>query len=326
MKRSAFGPVLLLSALAAQFGAAQSCAAQEAYPNRSIRLIVPFAPGGNTDVVGRLTAAHMQKVMNANVVVENRAGAGGINGTDVVAKATPDGYTLCVCGIGPITVSPATEKLPYDPLKDLAPISLINTNPLILVVNPNLEAKTAAEVASLSKRRPQGLSYGTVGAGGLMQFAAEIFRVKTGSNFTAVPYRGGALATAAVVSGEVHLAFSNMSDAMAQMAAGTVRPLAITTAKRNPQTPDIPTLMELGLVDYPVESWNGLFAPSGTPPAIIEKLAQIMREMAKEEALQKRMAEIGSIAVANSPDEYAAMLRTETEQWAKALRVIGLAK
>jgi len=326
MKRSAFGPVLLLSALAAQFGAAQSCAAQETYPNRSIRLIVPFAPGGNTDVVGRLTAAHMQKVMNANVVVENRAGAGGINGTDVVAKATPDGYTLCVCGIGPITVSPATEKLPYDPLKDLAPISLINTNPLILVVNPNLEAKTAAEVASLSKRRPQGLSYGTVGAGGLMQFAAEIFRVKTGSNFTAVPYRGGALATAAVVSGEVHLAFSNMSDAMAQMAAGTVRPLAITTAKRNPQTPDIPTLMELGLVDYPVESWNGLFAPSGTPPAIIEKLAQIMREMAKEEALQKRMAEIGSIAVANSPDEYAAMLRTETEQWAKALRVIGLAK
>jgi len=326
MTRSAFGSVLLLLALVAQFGGAQSCAAQEAYPNRSIRLIVPFAPGGNTDVVGRLTAAHMQKVLNANVVVENRAGAGGINGTDVVAKATPDGYTLCVCGIGPITVSPATEKLPYDPLKDLAPISLINTNPLILVVNPNLEAKTAAEVAALSKRRPQGLSYGTVGAGGLMQFAAEIFRVKTGSNFTAVPYRGGALATAAVVSGEVQLAFSNMSDAMTQMAAGTVRALAITTAKRNPQTPDIPTLMELGLVDYPVESWNGLFAPSGTPPAIIEKLAQVMREMANEEVLQKRMAEIGSIAVANSPAEYAAMLRTETEQWAKALRAIGLAK
>ena len=231
----------------------QATSAQDAYPNRAIKLIVPFAAGGNTDVVGRLTASYMQKALNVNVVVENRAGAGGINGTDAVAKAAPDGYTLCVCGIGPITVSPATEKLPYDPLKDLAPISLINTNPLVLVVNPQVKASTAGELAALSKSVPDGLSYGTVGAGGLMQFAAEIFRVKTGSKFTSVPYRGGALATAAVVTGEVQLAFSNMSDAMGQLAAGTVRPLAITTAKRSPHMPDIPTLMELGLVDYPVE-------------------------------------------------------------------------
>jgi tripartite-type tricarboxylate transporter receptor subunit TctC len=304
----------------------QLVAAQDAYPSRLIKLIVPFAPGGNTDVVGRVTAAYMQKALNANVVVENRAGAGGINGTDMVAKSQPDGYTLCVCGIGPITVAPATEKLPYDPLKDLAPISLINTNPLILVVNPKLDAKTAAEVAALSKSNPQGLSYGTVGAGGLMQFAAEIFRVKTGANFTSVPYRGGALATAAVVSGEVHLAFSNMSDAMGQMAAGTVRPLAITTAKRSPHTPDIPTLVELGLVDYPVESWNALFAPAGTPQPIVDKLAQVMAQMASDETHQKRMADIGSIAVANPPGEFAAMLRAETEQWDKALKAIGLAK
>src|SRR6185503_17074828 len=181
----------------------QATSAQDAYPSRAIKLIVPFAAGGNTDVVGRLTASYMQKALNVNVVVENRAGAGGINGTDAVAKAAPDGYTLCICGIGPITVSPATEKLSYDPLKDLAPISLINTNPLVLVVNPQVKAGTA---------------------GGLMQFAAEIFRVKTGSKFTSVPYRGGALATAAVVTGEVQLAFSNMSDAMGQLAAGTVRP------------------------------------------------------------------------------------------------------
>src|SRR3954470_4367153 len=148
------------------FAVAQPCAAEDAYPSRAIKLIVPFAAGGNTDVVGRLTAAYMQKALNISVVVENRAGAGGINGTDAVAKAAPDGYTLCICGIGPITVSPATEKLPYDPLKDLAPISLINTNPLILVVNPALDARTAADVAALSKRRPEGLSYGTVGAGG----------------------------------------------------------------------------------------------------------------------------------------------------------------
>jgi tripartite-type tricarboxylate transporter receptor subunit TctC len=298
--------------------------AQDAYPNRLIKLIVPFAAGGNTDVVGRLTASYLQKALNANVVVENRAGAGGINGTDAVAKAAPDGYTLCICGIGPITVSPATEKLPYDPLKDLAPVSLINTNPLILVVNPQVPARTAAELAALSKRLPEGLSYGTVGAGGLMQFAAEIFRVKTGSRFTSVPYRGGALATAAVVSGEVQFAFSNMSDAMGQLAANTVRPLAITTGRRSPHTPDIPTLMELGLVDYPVESWNALFAPAGTPQPIIDRLAAVMAQMANDDEIQKRMADFGSIAVANSPKDFGVMLREETEQWAKALSAIGL--
>ena len=304
----------------------QATSAQDAYPNRAIKLIVPFAAGGNTDVVGRLTASYMQKALNVNVVVENRAGAGGINGTDAVAKAAPDGYTLCICGIGPITVAPATEKLPYDPLKDLAPISLVNTNPLILIVNPKVDAKSGAELAALSKSTAGGLSYGTVGAGGLMQFAAEIFRVKTDSKFTSVPYRGGALATSAVVSGEVQLAFSNMSDAMAQIAAGTVRPLAITTAKRSPHTPDIPTLMELGLVDYPVESWNALFAPAGTPKPILDRLAEVMADMAKDEAHQKRMADIGSIAVANSPGDFSKMLREETDQWAKALKAIGLAK
>jgi tripartite-type tricarboxylate transporter receptor subunit TctC len=314
-----FAALVALGALVSQ-----SAAAQDAYPSRAIRLIVPFAAGGNTDVVGRVTANYMAKAMNANVVVENRAGAGGINGTDLVAKAQPDGYTLCICGIGPITIAPATEKLPYDPLKDLAPVSLINTNPLVLVVNPKVKAQNAAELAALSKSEPGGLSYGTVGAGGLMQFAAEIFRVKTSSNFTSVPYRGGALATQAVVAGEVQLAFSNMSDAMGQLAAGTVRPLAITTAKRSPHMPNTPTLLELGLGDYPVESWNAMFAPAGTPQPIIDRLARIMADMAKDPAVQKTMADFGSIAVANTPSEFAAMLREETVQWDKALTATGL--
>jgi tripartite-type tricarboxylate transporter receptor subunit TctC len=317
---------LVIALIALAVAGPRLAAAQDAYPSRLIRLIVPFAAGGNTDVVGRVTAAFMQKALKVNVVVENRPGAGGINGTDAVAKAAPDGYTLCVCGIGPITVSPATEKLPYDPLKDIVPISLINTNPLVLVVNPNVRAQSAADLVALSKSRPEGLSYGTVGAGGLMQFAAEIFRVKTGSKFTSVPYRGGALATTAVVSGEVQLAFSNMSDAMGQLAAGTVRPLAITTAKRSPHMPDIPTLMELGLVDFPVESWNALFAPAGTAQPIIDRLAQVMAEMAQDPAVQKTMADVGSVALANSPKEFAAALRRETDQWAKALKEIGFKK
>jgi tripartite-type tricarboxylate transporter receptor subunit TctC len=300
--------------------------AQDVYPNRGIKLIVPFAAGGNTDVVGRLTAAFMQNELGVSVVVENRAGAGGIIGTDAIAKSAPDGYTLCVCGNGPLTVARWTEKLPYDPLKDLAPISLINTNPLILIVNPKLEAKTAAELSLLSKKTPNGLSYSTVGSGGLVTFAAEIFRVQTGSNLVGVAYRGGALATTAVVSGEVQLSFANMSDAMGQLAAGTVRPLAITTATRSPHTPDIPTLMELGLVSYPVLSWNALFAPAGTPQPIIDRLAALMAKMAKDDSIQKRMASVGSNSVANSPSEFTKMLQEESDQWAKALKEIGLRK
>lgn len=316
---------LMLAAIAA-ITTSHLASAQDVYPNRGIKLIVPFAAGGNTDVVGRLTAAYMQNQLGVSVVVENRAGAGGIIGTDSIAKSTPDGYTLCVCGAGPLTVAPWTEKMPYDPLKDLAPISLINTNPLILIVNPKLEAKTAAELALLSKKMPNGLSYSTVGSGGLVTFAAEIFRVQTGSNLVAVPYRGGALATAAVVSGEVQLSFANMSDAMGQLAAGTVRPLAITTATRSPHTPDIPTLMELGLVSYPVISWNALFAPAGTPQPIIDRLAALMAKMARDDFIQKRMASVGSNSVANSPSEFTKMLQEESDQWAKALKEIGLRK
>jgi tripartite-type tricarboxylate transporter receptor subunit TctC len=297
--------------------------AQDAYPNRSIKLIVPFAAGGNTDVVARLTANHMQNALGVNVVVENRAGAGGITGTHALATSAPDGYTLCVCGMSPITMAPITEKVPYA-LKDFAPISLINTNPLILIVNPSVEAKTAAELVALSKRRPDGLRYGTVGARGLATFAAEFFRAKTGANLTAVPYRGGALATTAVVSGEVELSFANMSDAMGQMATDAVRPLAITTAERSPLTPQVPTLLELGLVDYPVQTWNALFAPAGTPQPILDRLAEVLAGMAKEPEIEKRMAAFGSISSANTPSQFASMLREETGQWNKALTAIGL--
>jgi len=322
MRRSLW-PVLL-TALAVLLGGLAK--AQDAYPSRTIKLIVPFAAGGNSDAIGRLTAYYMQKELNVSVVVENRAGAGGINGTDAVAKAAPDGYTLCVCSTGPITVAIWTETLPYDPVKDLAPISLINTNPLVLIVNPKLEAKTAAELVALSKKQPGGLSYGTVGAGGLVTFSADIFKQQTGANLTAVPYRGGALATAAVVTGEVQLSFANMSDAMGQLAANTVRPLAVTTAKRSEHMPNVPTLLELGLVQYPVESWNALVAPGGTPQPILDRLASLMAQMAKDAEIQKKMGDFGSTAVASSPKELATMFQTETAQWEKALSDIGFKK
>jgi tripartite-type tricarboxylate transporter receptor subunit TctC len=317
-------PVALVFAAFVAVSMSHFALAQDAYPSRGIKLVVPFAAGGNTDVVGRLTASFLQSELGVSVVVENRAGAGGIVGTEAVVKSEPDGYTLCVCGNGPLTVAPWTEKVPYEPLKDLTPISLINTNPLVLIVNPKLEAKSAAELPALSKNTANGLSYSTVGSGGLVTFSAEIFRVQTGAHLVAVPYRGGALATTAVVSGEVQLSFANMSDAMGQMSAGTVRPLAITTATRSPHTPELPTLMELGLVSYPVMSWNALMAPAGTPQPIVDRLAALMAKMAKDDSIQKRMALVGSNSVANSPRDFTKMLKEESAQWGKALKEIGL--
>jgi tripartite-type tricarboxylate transporter receptor subunit TctC len=318
------GAALVLAPFLAPFLVPGRAVAEDAWPSRPIKLIVPFAPGGNTDVVARITAAFLQNALKgSSVVVENRAGAGGITGTAAVAKGQGDGYTLCVCGIGPISIAPSSEKLTYDPLKELVPISMINTNPLVLIVNPRLAIRSPAELIAASRTRPGGFSYGSSGVGGLMYFSAEIFKVKAGAQLTHVPYRGGALATAAVVTGEVDLAFANMSDAMGQLAAGTVRPIGVTTATRSPFLPDVPTLMEQGIAGFSTESWNALLAPPGTPGPIVDRLAAIMADMARDPAVARSMADFGAVAVANRPEEFAAQLRREVDQWAAYLKETG---
>jgi tripartite-type tricarboxylate transporter receptor subunit TctC len=241
MKRSilAFAATMVLTQLVAQ-----PALAQDKWPSRPIKLIVPFAAGGNTDAVARITAAQMQKALGVNVVIENKGGAGGIVGTDAAAKSAPDGYTFCVCSIGSITIAPATEKLPYDPLADIVPISLLNTNPLILLVNPGVKANSVKELIALAKAEPDKLNYSSSGLGGLMYFSAELFKAKTGTKMTHVPYRGGAPATTAVIAGEVQLVFTNMSDAVGQLDSGKVRALTVTTSKRSPSAPNVPTLAE----------------------------------------------------------------------------------
>jgi tripartite-type tricarboxylate transporter receptor subunit TctC len=313
---------LLLAVLLA-FAVPAQAQAQDKWPNRPIKLIVPFAPGGNTDAVARIAAHHLQNALGVGVVVENRGGAGGIVGADAAAKATPDGYTLCVCSIGAITISPATEQLPYDPLKDLIAISLLNTNPLILLVNPAVKASTVPQLIALSRLQPNSLNYSSSGVGGLMYFSAELFKAKTGARITHVPYRGGAPATAAVISGEVQLVFTNMSDAVSQLDSGRVRALAVTTRKRSPSAPDVPTLAEQGVSGYHTESWNALFAPKGTAQAVIDRVAQIAADMAKDAGVQKQMATFGSVAVANTPQEFVQMLRDETALWANLVKEIA---
>jgi tripartite-type tricarboxylate transporter receptor subunit TctC len=318
MRKLLLGLVALLTLATPQFASAQ-----DKWPSRPIKLIVPFAAGGNTDAVARIAANYMQNALGVSVVIENRGGAGGIVGTDAVAKAAPDGYTFCVCSIGSITIAPATEQLPYDPLRDIVPISLLNTNPLILLVNPAVKANSVQELIALAKSNPSSLNYSSSGIGGLMYFSAELFKSKSGAPLTHVPYRGGAPATAAVISGEVQLVFTNMSDAVGQLDGGKVRPLAVTTSKRSPSAPNVPTLVEQGIANYHTESWNALFAPKGTPQPIIDRLAQIAADMAKDANVQRQMANFGSVAVANTPEEYARMLRDETKLWADLVKQIG---
>lgn len=300
--------------------------AEEGYPSRAIKLIVPFAVGGNGDVVARVTSNYMQKALGVAVVVENRPGAGGIIGTAAVARSAPDGYTLCICSTGPVSVAPWTEKLNYDPQKDLLPISVISTNPLVLIANPKLPVKSATELVQLSKSTADGLSYSNIGAAGLISYSAEIFTAETGAKVVGVPYRGGFLATAAVVNNEVQFSFANMSDAIGQLQAKTVRPLAVTTAARSPFLPDVPTLIEERLVKYPVESWNALIAPAGVPRPIVDRLAKLIEQMSKDPEVRRVIALFGSSAVSNSPEEFARQIREETRQWGEGLEAIGLKK
>ena len=324
MKKLFFAFATLIAAALPMF--APPALAQDKWPSRPIKLMVPFAAGGNTDAVARIAANYFQNALGVGVIIENRGGAGGIVGTDAVAKAAPDGYTFCVCSIGSITISPATEKLPYDPLVDIAPISLLNTNPLILLVNPAVKANSVQELIALAKADPNSLNYSSSGLGGLMYFSAELFKSKTGASMTHVPYRGGAPATAAVIAGDVQLVFTNMSDAVGQLDGGKVKALAVTTRTRSSAAPSIPTLAEQGLAGYHTESWNALFAPKGTPQAIIDRMAQLAAAMAKDAAVQKQMASFGSDAVSNTPAEFAKMLRDETTLWANLVKEIGGAK
>ncbi|WP_159346024.1 Bug family tripartite tricarboxylate transporter substrate binding protein [Roseomonas harenae] len=300
--------------------------AQGNWPERAIRFVVPFPPGGNTDAVGRIAAQYIQEKLGRSVVIENRGGAGGIVGSDVVAKSAPDGYTFLVGSIGSITISPAIEKMPYDPLKDLAPVSILNTNPLILIGRKDLGMSTVQQLVAHAKAKPESLTYGSSGIGGLMHVSALLFESRSGARLTHVPYRGGAPAVTALLAGEVDLVFANMSDALPHLAAGNLIPFGVTTATRSAELPNVPTITEGGIPNYATESWNGLLAPAGTPAPIVNRMSSICAEMARDPQVRSRMANFGSVAVSSTPEEYARMLRDETEQWAATLKAAGLSQ
>ena len=311
---------LLMACVLSQHAAAQTAAPADEWPGKqTIKIIVPFSAGSNADLMGRTIAAYLSEQLKATIVVENRAGTGGILGTRAVSKSAPDGYTLCVCSGGAITVPSVVDK-GYDPQVDLVPISRINSQPLVLVVNPRSEMKTVADVVALSKTKAGGLNYGSSGVGGLLYNSAEVFRSKTGAQLTHIPFRGGPEAMTALIAGEVDLVFAIMSDVLNFISARTLRPIAVTTAARNPALPDVPTMVEQGVPGYDIALWNGMFVPRGTPAPIVQKLSDLMLKMPGDAAAVRAVSGYGAVLSVNTPDELRTEIRNELALWEAGLK------
>ncbi len=310
-----------LAALAVLFPVAAALA-QPAWPTRPVRIVVPYAPGGITDTVTRLSAPKIQEAIGQPVLVENKVGNGGALATEYVAKSPADGYTLLMGSAAPQTLNQFIQKLGYDGLKDFAPVTLINTNPLVLLVNPAVPAQNVKELIALAKAQPGKLNF--AGAGGLTQFSGEIFKFMAGVDMVYVPYKGGAPATAAAVAGDAQVTFANYSDALPQMRGGKLRALGITSGKRFPQSPEVPTIGEAGIPGYAVDSWNGLFAPVGTPAEIVNRISAAVQQGFKDPALRKRMEDIGATPVGDSPEQFRALVQSELQKWGTFVKQTGI--
>jgi tripartite-type tricarboxylate transporter receptor subunit TctC len=294
------------------------------WPQRSVVIIVPFAAGGNTDSIARIIAQRLGEEFGQQFIVENRGGAGGAIAAEAVARAQHDGYTLFMAALPQIAILPAMRKTPYDPVKDFEPISIIATNPFVLVVNKDFPAKTLAEFVSYVSARPSALSYSSAGVGSLNHLSMALFLKDAGLQMIHVPYKGNAPALADVIAGHIPAMFSNLSDALPQATAGTIRLLAVSSPQRMPQVPDVPTVSESGYPHFKTLTWNGLMAPAGTPKVIIDKISAFVSREAKDPKFAKRLASFGVDALGNSPGEFAAIIAADKSLWAKAVKVAGV--
>jgi tripartite-type tricarboxylate transporter receptor subunit TctC len=289
--------------------------AQDAWPTRPITFIVPYGAGGYTDLVARVTARYVEKALGKPVVIDIRAGAGGIVGTQVVATSAPDGYTFCVCSIGAISIASFAQKIPYDPVQDLMPVGIVSSIVQAVIVRKDLPVKSMAELVSYAKANPGKLNYGTSGVGGLTHYSVELFQTRTGIKAVHIPFKGGAPSTLAVVSGEVDFSFANMTDALPQIDAGAVRGLAVTSLGRSPYLPDLPSVNEAVVPGFIAESWNGIMAPAKTPQPIVQKLAEILIKMADDPEVKETFRKAGANTVKTTPDQFRTQIRQEMEQW-----------
>ena len=296
-------------------------ASAQDYPARSIKLIVPYSAGGPADVVARVIGQRMSAILAQTFIVENRAGAGGSIAGRLVASSDPDGYTLMFGATGPLVISPLVFKLPdYDPSKSLVPVALIGTTSNILVVNPNLPIHSVRELIAYAKANPGKLSYSSPGVGTPPHMIGEMLKLKTGIRMVHVPYKGGGNSTQDVIGGQVQLTFENPAVSLPLARSGSIRALAVTSSVRNPQIPELPTMIEAGVPDFVSVSFTGLVAPAGTPEAIIHKLNAAANESLKDAAVQGVLQKLAVDIHGGSPEEFGAYLAHEREKWGEVAK------
>ncbi|MSQ72895.1 MAG: tripartite tricarboxylate transporter substrate binding protein [Betaproteobacteria bacterium] len=326
MHRALPPTLLFLSALAMTFtsAAARAQAAARDYPTRVIRIVMPFPPGGTTDVQGRILAEKLTARLGQTVVLESRPGANGIIGMEAAARAPADGYTLVIATSGNLAVHPHLYKLPYDTEKDFVPVILVGETPGVLVVHPGLAAKTVQEFIALARRSPVVLTYGSSGSGGFAHISAELFASMTNIKMTHVPYRGSAQSLTDLVAGHIQSSFNITAPSIPHIQSGRVRALAVTSAKRVPALPDLPTMAEAGVPGYENSTWSGIGAPAGTPQPIIERLNREFMAALQLADVQERFATEGSIVLGSTSAQFRDYLRLEIAKYGKLIREVGI--
>lgn len=315
---------LFQAVLAAIWAITNASALAQTYPTKPIRLIVPYPPGGGTDIFARLLGAKLGETLGQQLVIENRAGAAGVLGADAAAKAAPDGYTLVVGQASNLAINPhMMSKLPYDPLKDFAPITLIATSPSLLVVHPSLPARSVKDLVALAKARPGSINYASAGNGSPGHLAAEYFRKVANINLVHIPYKGATPAMLDVIAGQTSLYFTSPVAAQPYVQSGRLRQLAVTSAQRFPPLPDVPAIAEAGYRDFDMTSWWGLLAPAGVAKEIIARLhAEAVKALTTAE-MKERLAGQGAMVVTGTPEQFAAYIKSEIANWGRIVTVSG---
>lgn len=295
------------------------------FPTKPIKLIVPFPPGGPNDIIARVVASKMQELIGQPVVIDNRGGAGGVIGTDAVAKAEPDGHTIAITSAGALAISKSLqEKVPYDSLKDLKPVTLVAKVPELLVVANNVPASSMKELLALAKSRPGKMNFASTGPGSMPHLAGEMFRITAGIDIVHVPYKGAAPAVNDIIGQQVEMVFLDIPVLLPQVQSGKVKPIAIGSRERAASLPDVPTTGEVGLPQIEAENWYGMVAPAATPPSVIARLHKVTAEALKAPEVKEKLASQGAILVGNTPEEFAAYIQSEIDKWAKVAKAANI--
>jgi tripartite-type tricarboxylate transporter receptor subunit TctC len=309
---------LLLCAFAVQ-------ASAQSYPAKPVRMIIPYPPGGGNDLLGRLFAAKLSERMGQSFIVENRPGAGTVIGTEAAAKSPPDGYTILLSSIATHALSPNLySRVPYDPIKDFAPITLLGIAPTVLVINKDLAVKDLGELIAAAKAKPGELTYASGGNGTPPHINGEVFKSVAGVNLLHIPYKGGGPALADLAAGRVHVMLDTAASAMSHVRAGRLRALAISAPKRSPEYPDLPTFAEAGLPQYETNAWYSMHAPAGTPPEIVRRLNTELVTILKEPDILARFKQLSTDPVGNSPEEFGAFVKAELEKYARIIKAANI--